>query len=339
MAPSDPILSKEAPPTRRVPLEDLPQLAEIKDPPQEAYLWGALPPRPWVAIVGTRQPSLRGRWNAFHLARRLAQSGVTVVSGGAEGIDSAAHLGALAGGGPTLIVAPVWWERAYPHTNRPLFNAVLKAGGGYLSIAPPEAIPLKFVFFRRNEALAALSALMVLGECPVKSGARNAMLHARRLGRQRFVQAFSYGQVRAQGSFQEWSRGDCELLYQPGAVIQALNAAGPFENERWAQVQEQRARAAEDHQAARVPRPRQQKRAKSPAQMEFSTPTLPEDPAARAVACALLAGAGTVEQICEQSQLSPAEAQHQILLLTLGGLVAEDGRGLLRYHGAGHERR
>jgi predicted Rossmann fold nucleotide-binding protein DprA/Smf involved in DNA uptake len=238
-----------------------------------------------------------------------------------------------------LIVAPVWWERAYPQTNRALFNAVLKAGGGYLSIASPEAIPLKFVFFRRNEALAALSGVVVLGECPLKSGARNAMLHARRLGRKRFVQAFSYGEARAQGSFQELSRGDCELLYEPGPVIQALNAVGPFESERWTQVEERRAKVAEGRRVARVPRTEPKKRANSQTQMEFSTPPLPEDLAARAVACALLAGAVTVEQICEQSLLSPAEAQHQILLLTLGGLVAEDGRGLLRYHGAGHERR
>jgi len=228
-----------------------------------------------------------------------------------------------------VIVAPVWWERAYPQINRPLFNAVLRRGGGYLSVSPRDAIPLKFVFFRRNEALAALSEVIVLGECPAKSGARNAMLHARRLGRERFVQAFSYGETRARGAFQEWSRGDCQLLYQPGPVLQSLSRAGPFDNERWCAAQKLE-KDAKKFQTKRRRVSREPSR--------LLTPSLPEDPTARAVVCALTAGAVTIEQICERSRLNPAEAQHQILLLTLGGVVKEDERGLLRYHGAGHER-
>src|SRR6187455_1955742 len=72
-----------------LPLRDLPR------PPDEAYLWGRLPPGPRIALVGRRHPSAAGFRTAFDTARRLAALGMTIVSGGAWGIDRAAHLGAL----------------------------------------------------------------------------------------------------------------------------------------------------------------------------------------------------------------------------------------------------
>src|SRR5690349_16038965 len=82
--------------------------------PPSVFVWGELPLRPWVSIVGTRKPSAAGEQAAFQLARQLAEVGVCVLSGGAVGIDAAAHRGALAGGGATMVVAPTWLGRAYP---------------------------------------------------------------------------------------------------------------------------------------------------------------------------------------------------------------------------------
>ena len=81
-------------------------LREIYDPPLVLYARGELKPKDAhaIAMVGTRQSTLYGRQTAERLARQLAASGVTVVSGGARGIDSASHEGALRSGGRTIAV-------------------------------------------------------------------------------------------------------------------------------------------------------------------------------------------------------------------------------------------
>src|SRR3954469_21999932 len=82
------------------------RLADLDAPPARLFLRGELPRGPAVAIVGTRNPTLAYANYAHDLARALAEAGVAVLSGGAEGIDTEAHRGALAAGGVTVVVAP-----------------------------------------------------------------------------------------------------------------------------------------------------------------------------------------------------------------------------------------
>ena len=91
-------------------------LREIYDPPLVLYVRGELKPEDAhaVAMVGTRQSTLYGRQTAERLARQLAASGVTVVSGGARGIDSAAHHGALQSDGRTIAVLGTGLDIVYP---------------------------------------------------------------------------------------------------------------------------------------------------------------------------------------------------------------------------------
>ncbi len=130
---------------------------------------GELPLRT-AAIVGTRKATPSAREIAFGLARGCVRAGVCVVSGLARGIDSAAHRGALAAGGPTVAVLGTGVDRCYPAANRALFAEIL-AGGLIMSEYPPGSPPLRQHFPARNRLLAALAPVVVVVQAPARSGA------------------------------------------------------------------------------------------------------------------------------------------------------------------------
>jgi DNA processing protein len=312
---------------RELTLASLPEgLAELASPPTVAYVWGPLPPAPWVSIVGTRTPSPQGTRDAFHLARRLARSGVTVASGGARGVDSAAHLGALAGRGRTIVIAPTWLPYAYPASNHRLFQRILAGGGAYLTVAEARTRPMKFAFFRRNEVLMALSHATVLGECPLKSGARNAMQHARRLGRPRFALPFRFGDTRALGVWQEIMEQGAELLAEETSLLRLLEEYGPFKNPAWRAART----ATKENLRLTSPGPSHE-RTSARVLLEESSSFDDRPEAERAVLRAILRGEGTVDGVCRATGLAVEQVQHAVLLLTLSGEVVEDERGLLRH--------
>jgi DNA processing protein len=136
-------------------------------------LWcrGRLPAATAVAVVGARASTGYGERVAFDVAEGLAGHGVAVVSGGAYGIDAAAHRGALAGGGPTLVVLAGGVDRGYPAGNLRLFEEVVGAGGGLVAEVPPGALPTKSRFLQRNRLIAAMCAATVVVEAAWRSGA------------------------------------------------------------------------------------------------------------------------------------------------------------------------
>ena len=144
-------------------------------------LWcrGALPAgRAAVAVVGSRASTGYGERVAFDLAEALAARGVTVVSGGAYGIDAAAHRGALAAGGPTLVVLAGGVDRGYPAGNQRLFEQAVAAGGGVVSEVPPGSLPTKSRFLQRNRLIAAIGEATVVVEAAWRSGALSTAHHA-----------------------------------------------------------------------------------------------------------------------------------------------------------------
>jgi DNA processing protein len=163
------------------------RLADLDRPPERLFLRGELPRGPAVAIVGTRHPSARYAKYARDLAKELVGAGVAVLSGGAEGIDSEAHRGALAGRGATVVVAPAGFDRPFPEKNAELFAEVVQQGGAYLSLVEAAVPATSGIFFARNACLVALAHIVVVVESPIRSGARNAAACARRLGRPLFV--------------------------------------------------------------------------------------------------------------------------------------------------------
>lgn len=147
------------------------------------YVRGALNEGPAVAIVGARAASQRGMDRAHMLGRHLAGRGIHVVSGGALGIDGAAHRGALAGGGTTTVVLGTGCDVAYPDRHASLFREVLANGGALVSKNVDGTGPRRWTFLARNPLIAALADACVVVEADARSGSLATARAARELGR------------------------------------------------------------------------------------------------------------------------------------------------------------
>jgi DNA processing protein len=135
-----------------------------------------------VALVGSRASTAYGEHVAAELGFSLAERGWTVVSGGAYGIDGAAHRGALAAGGPTLAVLANGVDRPYPAGHDALF-ARIATTGLLVSEWPPGTAPHGHRFLVRNRLIAALSRGTVVVEAAARSGALATARRAQKLGR------------------------------------------------------------------------------------------------------------------------------------------------------------
>ncbi|MGO9297877.1 MAG: DNA-processing protein DprA [Streptosporangiaceae bacterium] len=135
-----------------------------------------------VSVVGARAATAYGGHVATDLAAALAGEGVTVVSGGAYGIDAAAHRGALAGGGLTVAVLASGLSYDYPRGHHELFAAIARQGV-MATECPPGRAPTRPGFLIRNRLIAALSRGTVVVEAARRSGALNTAKHARELCR------------------------------------------------------------------------------------------------------------------------------------------------------------
>ena len=165
------------------------QLKEIYNPPFLLYYRGQVPPKDSlnIAVVGTRKASGRALKEAYALSFDLARSGAAVISGLAEGIDTEAHKGALAGKNYTAAVFGCGVDRIYPPCNTRLASAILDKGGTLLSEYPPGTLPLKYNFPERNRILSALSEAVVVVEAPFGSGSIITADFALSQGREVFV--------------------------------------------------------------------------------------------------------------------------------------------------------
>ncbi|RRD44916.1 DNA-processing protein DprA [Buchananella hordeovulneris] len=131
-----------------------------------------------VALVGARAATKYGQRIATHLAEGLAgQGGAVVVSGGAYGIDAAAHAGALAIGGATVAFLAGGLDRLYPVGNRDLLQRISRAGA-LVSECPPGTSPSRVRFLLRNRLIAAATRATIVVEAAARSGALNTARQA-----------------------------------------------------------------------------------------------------------------------------------------------------------------
>jgi DNA processing protein len=169
--------------------EDYPAaLRGIDDPPVVLRMLGsrsAVDQYPIVSVVGARRCSAIGIDLATRFSTALCEAGFSICSGGALGIDAAAHRAALRAGSPTLAVLGSGLEYLYPPENESLFNAIAANGGAVLSEYPCNVGPRPGRFPERNRIIAGLSLGVVVFEAGVRSGAMiTARLAAEDYGRE-----------------------------------------------------------------------------------------------------------------------------------------------------------
>lgn len=135
-----------------------------------------------IAVVGSRAATGYGERLATDFSYHLARQRVVVVSGGAYGIDAAAHRGALAADGISVLVSAGGLDRPYPSGNQGLYERTAERGL-LVSERPPGSAPHRQRFLSRNRIIAALGAATLVVEAGVRSGALNSAGYARDLGR------------------------------------------------------------------------------------------------------------------------------------------------------------
>ncbi len=189
-------------------------LRRLPDCPAALYCRGTMPDldnRLAVALVGTRRATSDGWRGAHHLAAALAAGGAIVVSGGANGIDTAAHTGALDGNGITVAVMACPLDEDYPKENVALRQRIVQAGGVLIS-EYPHGEDYRCVFPLRNRIIAGLSHGVCLGETPVRSGARITARLAREQGREVFAMPASLAGHRNDGAHREIQQGAALIM-------------------------------------------------------------------------------------------------------------------------------
>jgi len=157
------------------------RLALLHRAPPCLYFRGRLPSQGMVAMVGSRAASMAGTREARQMAAELVSKDLAVVSGGALGIDAAAHEGALQGGGATVAILGSGLDRIYPQRNTDLFERISRHGA-LVSPFPMDAAPLRTHFPRRNYLIAAWARAVVVLEAGHRSGALHTARRALAMG-------------------------------------------------------------------------------------------------------------------------------------------------------------
>lgn len=189
-----------------------------------------------VSVVGSRACSHYGKGIATDIAFELADQNTPVVSGGAYGIDAAAHQGSLAAGGLTIAVLAGGVDVCYPRGNQPLFDQIRECGV-IVSELPPGTRPSRVGFLARNRIIAALSSATVVVEAGARSGAKNTATWCAQLGR---VLAAVPGPVDSVGSITPHrlvQEGVASLVTSAADVLELLEPLGVPEAESRQQVE------------------------------------------------------------------------------------------------------
>ncbi|MCL2644237.1 MAG: DNA-processing protein DprA [Betaproteobacteria bacterium] len=290
-------------------------LLEIADPPPVLYVKGnpALFARPVLAIVGSRVPTAQGEANARAFAESLSAAGLVIVSGLAQGIDTAAHRGALAGGN-TIAVIGTGIDRIYPASNAALAREIA-AKDAILSEFPLGTPSARWNFPRRNRLIAGLSLGVLVVEASLESGSLITARFAADTGREVFAIPGSIHTPQARG---------CHRLIREGAKL-VETAEDVFEELR-GQIGGDLPRhaVAPHHSRPRQPSPK--------APLPVTTPThLPSE--AVLVLEALSSEARDIDTLALSTGLAIEALQAHLLTLELEGLaVRQTGGGFLRLH-------
>lgn len=200
-------------------------LSKITDPPPFLFYRGNVQclHQPQLAMVGTRKPSPSARKIAFEFARQLAQSGIWISSGLAQGIDADCHRGALAaGGGRTIAVLGTGIDVCYPSAHQPLYDQIVAEGGLVLTEFLPKTEPLAHHFPRRNRIVSGMSVGVLVVEAALKSGSLITARLAAEQGRDVLVIPGHIGNEQVAGCHQLIREG-ARLVTSVEDILEDLN--------------------------------------------------------------------------------------------------------------------
>ncbi len=282
-----------------------PLLATIPSRPPVLYVRGELRSRDEdrypVAIVGSRKCTAYGIEQAERFAAGLAAAGLTVVSGGARGVDSAAHRGALRAGGRTIAVLGCGLAHVYPPDNAGLFEEV--AGRGcVLSELPLGVGPKPENFPARNRIISGLSLGVVLVEAGWKSGALiTAKIAVEDQGREAMAVPGRVDSEASRGSNDLIKRGGAGMVTEPGDVLAVL-----------------------EHPAYHLFSETHEARFGEPAK------ALPVPVESSAVLEALSGGPATIDEIIERTGLDAPRVRQEVTMLELQRRVVREGSRVSR---------
>ena len=189
-------------------------LRDTYDPPLLFYVWGKIEPRDRhaIGVVGTRRATHYGTQATKKLSYQLAQSGFTIISGLARGIDTAAHEAAIAAGGRTIAVVGSGLAKLYPPENFGLAEKIASGFGAVVSEFPLHTAPDKQTFPMRNRIVAAWARALLVVECPAWSGSLITANLATEYGKPVFA---------VPGPIDKPTSAGCNQLIRDGATLVA----------------------------------------------------------------------------------------------------------------------
>jgi len=187
-------------------------LADVPGPPEKLYVRGNVDALhlPALAIVGSRNPTRQGQRNAYEFARYLGRAGFCIVSGLAQGIDTAAHEGALDGGATTVAFLSHGIDQVHLASNRALADRIVRSAGALCSEFSPGTSPRRGFFPQRYRLISGLA----LGTLVVEAARRSGPLVTARLAGDQGREIFAIP-----GSIHNPLSHGCHQLIRQGAKL------------------------------------------------------------------------------------------------------------------------
>lgn len=276
-------------------------LQNLSDKPLVLYIKGKLPEAPYaLAIVGSRRCTEYGVRAAAYFAQAMTREGIPIISGGAKGIDTAAHEACLQAGGTTVAVLGCGLDIAYPPENARLFARIAERGA-LVSEYPPGVPPIAANFPARNRIIVGLSQAVLVAEAGKRSGAVITANIAADEGREVYC---------VPGNIFDGSSIGCHELIRTGAKLVDMPQDILDDKKSWQQAMNRRITQPSIFDCA----PQEPKPATAPVTTELGAKLL----------ALLQAGALSLEKLTEQSGAAFAAVSMELLDLQAAGLVATD---------------
>ncbi len=194
-------------------LPDFPSLLFVRGKLDPAFIG--------VGVVGTRAATPYGLETARSFSRSLSEAGLTVISGLARGIDTAAHQGAVETGKTWGIIAS-GLAHLYPPENKALAEAIASQGA-IITEMPPFTAPNRYLFPRRNRLISALSSALLLVESPIKGGSMLTMEWGKRHNKPLFALPGRVDAPSFEGNHELLKKGEARCLTRPEDIMNYLN--------------------------------------------------------------------------------------------------------------------